>query len=627
MLDGVLMTAAASVGVLLTFCRLILATKSLPYGTFSLYSRTGPEKDAPLALEGPEGSGGWAGTNCQESVVVQFLAYHVFPQSTAVFSNFTAGPGALNLGPDHRRKMDATLAVPWTRPSDGASGVRLAFVNYHGARHHGDGDHLPRCPKKMTTTTTLQPKPRPTLESILRDRMKAETRRGVEPGRDPDDYLMERLAAHMSECAAKAGLVLHFTYTVLHQCELFCTGALASFDPKERLGDEASSLDPEDAALGLRKLMRKRHPDKVVFGPLGPKVFTQEKLMKRILEGRPNADGNRHGGFILLRGGVQKGELSPENNQGWCLQRTWTDASEVGSFTKYQASVMCGGDPVAGEKLVAKYARGTQQTVARFSYHDRGELVGLDLARFLILRKGLEGFRVEHFIHYTHSRALNPFLEELLQKRHEHKKNGGPDLMIEALKLVLNRYVIRPDDVAGVVHQRRLLFFSVYGNAAMASTNFTSTVVTSGRNMRNRKRLHDADVTELTLLGGLVKKHEPSDLLYAVTRSRPKARIYNILSMSASILSNSRAVYFTLLSDLLDLLSCERVQLAYCVRIQIVGPVVAAADCTFLSIHRTRTVRSWFRTAKIWRTACETQPTSSGSAVYSRRSGPTDIKR
>ena len=241
-----------------------------------------------------------------------------------------------------------------------------------------------------------------------------------------DDEFKVRLAAALTAAARRAGLTLLVTYASVHECEVF--HSLFDFDAAGRLGcapkDVSDKPWPKD---DLRTYMRRRHPDKVVFGPDWPPAawkneFTQEELVAKLLKSQPNAKGERFGGFLLVRGGKQRCGDDVDPMMGYCMQRSRVSVSDLGAMTRWQAAQMCDGDEVAAKALLERYCK-NEQTTCRTAYPmGAGELIGVDLFRFLVTQKGFHGYEIQHFIHYNHAGFMDSFLERLQQMRHDLKR-------------------------------------------------------------------------------------------------------------------------------------------------------------------------------------------------------------
>jgi hypothetical protein len=98
----------------------------------------------------------------------------------------------------------------------------------------------------------------------------------------------------------------------------------------------------------------------------------------------------------------------------------------------------------------------------------------------------------------------------------------------------------------------------------MQATNFSSTTVCSEKELASA-RCKKENIVQLTLLGATAPEVGYPELLYALTRRRPEAKIRNVLQMSACILSSSRVVFLGLLRRLAQLLDPRKAQLCYTV--------------------------------------------------------------
>ena len=96
----------------------------------------------------------------------------------------------------------------------------------------------------------------------------------------------------------------------------------------------------------------------------------------------------------------------------------------------------------------------------------------------------------------------------------------------------------------------------------MQSTSFSSTTVCSERELASA-RCKKENIVQLTLLGATATDIGYPELLYAVTRRRPEAKIRNVLQMSACILSSSRVVFLGILRKMALLLDPRKAQLCY----------------------------------------------------------------
>ena len=493
-----------------------------------LYSATpGEGADGPRGLEKDARTHLSPGVAGQESVFVQWLSREVFPESTRILSDWTAGPGQSCLGADARQRVDALLCLPGPDAGEedggGARPVRLAYVNYHGRAFHGDGRHLPDCPRRPGDGAEDDVKEEEEEEggraARLRRSEQESHRRACHrfrpqtlywpgsggrllsanvsaagPTKDQaEDATRVRLAAALSEAAADAGLRLTVTYHAVHECQLFDN--YRNLDGRKLLdaGPADTSAPPVfDATRPAcpRRHLRERHRADVIVDPpeyhlgTGPaRPLTQTRLVRRLLETPDNAKGGVLGGFLLLRGGrLAPSSSAADANMGYCIQRLPTAREEVGAFTRWQASRIEGGDEAQAERLLLRYCSG-ELTVARRTFPDSGELVGADLFRWLVREKGLVDYKIQHYLYFPHTHYLTPFFEGMAQRRHVLLRAGGAGGVEEqSVKQISN---------------------SAYGQSCMQADRYPTTSVVSDAHLLKKRLLDDPRVSDATLLGAV----------------------------------------------------------------------------------------------------------------------------
>ena len=490
----------------------VAATLSLPFGTHVLYSRESDADDALLVRD--DGPKPWKGTNSEESVFTQFICNHAMPDSTACFSAFHAGPGQQTLGSNFRKKVDVTLSVPWKR-DDGALGVRLAHIDFDGRIFHSDSLHLESCPQRaieeerMSATNSW---------GLWRNRMAGGgSIRGYREAmwlEIKEREQRERLADALTAAAAQAGLVIRVSYNVIHSCQLFCNN-LPTFDASTVLDHPAARPIPLDKNVrrkkqkyrDLRKLLIDLYPDKVVLGN-DAKSYTQESLIQTMFDRGLNCQGSRFGGFVLIKGGQQGGSDNIHDTMGYLLQRRRTAQHEVSSFTKMQILKMCNGDKEEAAVRLAKYCA-NEQTVCRRSFHDQGQLIGLDLLQFRSRKNSSIRCTIQHFVFFTHASFFTDFMKNLLQKRHDIQRGEaeGSELFSTTIKLSMNRlvFVVSRD----IVSNLSLSLCSVYGQSSMSPVNFVKSYFTTSTQLaRTGVLCKKNNIVQLTLLGAVTPENE-----------------------------------------------------------------------------------------------------------------------
>jgi hypothetical protein len=336
-------------------------------------------------------------------------------------------------------------------------------------------------------------------------------------------------------------------YDAVHECDFLHRGKFPSLETLRSLedGDEAATrgdyLSPRDL------LLSKHGEDALVgFGSLGG-FDNQEHFVRTMLEAGDNSEpGNDFGGFVVVAGGRETREddgLLPRQF-GFCHQRCRLTPDQLGNFTRMQAVMMHG--PKEADKELRRLLANLG-TLSRTGFHEGGELLTLDYARFLVRERGFKDFRVLHVMLYKTRHYLTQFFKMLLQRRHELLRVPNSELSRLLLKLAGN---------------------SVYGFGAIEGRNFPRTRIVSESYLKKKKlgdrlSLTGPDVYQVTLLGAVQKPDKYPDLLYAVTSHMPDERISNTIQMSANILGQSRVIF---LSKLLFMLRCfdpRKVEVAY----------------------------------------------------------------
>jgi hypothetical protein len=334
-------------------------------------------------------------------------------------------------------------------------------------------------------------------------------------------------------------------YDAVHECDFMHRG-----QPLLTLGDEGGGGEGKTGTvfLGPRELLLSKHGEDALLGFGSLSGFdNQEDFVRKMLEAGVNAEpGNDFGGFVVVAGGRETltGDGVLPKQFGFCHQRCRLTPDQLGDFTRMQAIMMHGPKEADKElhRLLANLG-----TLAKTGFHEGGELLTLDYARFLVRERGLKDFRVLHVMLYKTRHYLTQFFEMLLQLRHELLKVPNSELSRLLLKLAGN---------------------SVYGFGAIEGRNFPRTRIVSESYLKRMKwgdrlSLTGPDVYQVTLMGAVQKPGKRPDLLYAVTSHRPDERISNTIQMSANILGQSRVIF---LSKLLFMLRCfdpRKVEVAY----------------------------------------------------------------
>jgi hypothetical protein len=362
---------------------------------------------------------------CVESLLVQYLARECFPTASYVCSGYTCGEGQITLGTDHRRKADCLVSVAetvsvlppveeeqvaegvWKRHAAVAKQVQvLKFFNLHTRWWHRGGECFADCPRAADDDEGKKRKP---LSQFWKVKVSE---------RVADDQQHDALKKDYTRCMTEVNPTeLRFEYHVVNDCQLehgphppdprlwkAPALKLSLSEKKNKCVREARVA--EDAAAetfkeyaSVRALLVHKYPESAVLG-LQKRKFTQKSLVKFILESGYNSESplNHVGGFVVIESGreTKKDLLEGEGGEtqfAFCVQRDTLEKTDLGNFTTLQTQWQWGKDKAAQRLTTVK---GNMSTVSRTSFHDRGAALSLDAFRFLILQRGLAGYRIRH---------------------------------------------------------------------------------------------------------------------------------------------------------------------------------------------------------------------------------------
>ena len=374
----------------------------------------------------------------QESIFVQYMNLQVFSDALYVCSAWTSGLGQVTFGSDSRRKADCLFAAEEERIERGRvveTRRVLRYFNFHGLAFHGTGFHLEDCPKTQTLDGRMAP---PKSGLWMHGEVKI---------RDDQDELKQLYAEALTRVNPSS---LAVRYNVAHECDFFCKSVLpdpgglrAVSEQDSRSGwrtrhDYKGKVGLDRKYSSIREFLKKEFPVDSVLGAEKTE-YTQESLVEEIVKsGYNSVAGNGFGGFVTITGGreTRSDDGTILRQFGMCHQRCNRRAEEVGAFSRFQAHRQhgCKED---GEKWLERLLK-AKSTMSRNSFHEEGETISLDYFRFLLNERDLRGFKIRHFISYQHRHFLTPFIQDMLQKRHETRSKPGGELMSQVLKLVLN---------------------------------------------------------------------------------------------------------------------------------------------------------------------------------------------
>ena len=411
--------------------------------------------------------------NNMESLFIQYLNLHVFPDALYVCSAFTAGLGQVTFGCEARQKADCLIVGSEERRAGGVvveTRRVLRYFNFHGMIFHGTGLHRPDCPKKPNQNEDKerardgeQGLSDSVKRACMRQRGRAQAASSEIAG-SPPPWLAEEVKWRDDQDELKVDYAAALTavdpsrlavrFDVAHECDFFHTQKFPG--PEELRGAPVAgergtwsapsflpaknwkAAEPKGRPNTVRKLLKAVYPTESVLG-VGRREFSQQSLVKCILSsGYNSVQGNGFGGFVTITGGeeTRTDDGTILRQFGMCHQRCRRDIDNLGAFSRFQARLKIGSRE-GGDAWLKKLVAG-KSTMSRNSFHQEGETISLDYFRFLVNERGLKGYRIRHFISYQHRQFLTPFVQDMLQKRHDARKKTGDELMSQVLKLVLN---------------------------------------------------------------------------------------------------------------------------------------------------------------------------------------------
>ena len=459
-------------------------------------------------------------SNCLESMEAlfsQLMSYDTYSQSTHVFSGYHAGPGRQVFGRDRRCYVDVTLVIP----AESSSGrPELLFGQFHGSYFHQWTRHEPDCPRAEDADDGWEDHPQdPDAREDVRT---LQTRRN-------DDF-----CARYAEAMSAVGKLL-VSYRTWSECQLFHRDSVVSRVDGKRYKN-------------VRTLLKKVHHAQAVLG-IWPRKLTLESILKKLLMSDEEKKARRSdfSGFVVLHNGSEQAKDNAAfQSVGFCLQRVNPKVEELGSFTHHQQAMELEhhGGSRQGFVTLEDRCKSSKQTMTKSGFHSEGETLSASYLRFLVRDRKLEGYTISHFVFVRERDFLTPFIDGLLQKRHEIKRSGGGSLESDSVKLLLN---------------------SNFGFSAMSPANHSRTTIYTEDSLSkasNREAVRQA--LSISLLGCVRRPGKPPQLLYSLTRRMPQARVQNLIQTAAMILSRSREIFFSKLALLLNLLRNDSCQLLYC---------------------------------------------------------------
>jgi hypothetical protein len=341
----------------------------------------------------------------EEAAVVQYLIAGGHSEYTRdarrdppsrVCSSFHAGPGqqVFGCGPTQRCDLlmvflNDPLNLTEQKP------VVLEYHNYHGSYRHYEG-HIETCPFEGMPY-------RPTDASSLFDKFR------------------RRLATAFSLVHPENVI---FNYSVSTTCD-YEHGA-KSFpslrSSPSSLSETHYSSIRELIASELSNEIWAKHPSRWIY---------KSRLLESIIDGSET-------GFVTLIGGEETtemvrahlphGEPDAGENFGFCVQNFAPPLHLLSMHTRQQIIDYFGwGDACenGGTEQLKKFLKDLPSRTLNSSTFHSEETISTAYLQWLIKTRGFKNFTITHFLHYRFADYNKDYLEPLLQKRHEFKKEGN----------------------------------------------------------------------------------------------------------------------------------------------------------------------------------------------------------
>jgi hypothetical protein len=357
-------------------------------------------------LSTPQGHG----SLCEELEREHGCAYRL----ERIFSGVHAGQGRQWFGSSGHQLCDYSLVFR----GDPGKPVALYYVNYHGMYYHYTG-HKDGCPREKDGPPF---RPDPLTEKL--------------------DAFRRELAAFLSELEPEKFV---FRYGVLTTCDVFHH---SSEGGEADLEDFLQSELPADCCLPRRETLWKKR-------------WKESELVESILAGETT-------GFVTLSMGFEdygKGCLL-ERNFGFCVQKRRPQRGELSDFTRTQ---IMGREGLQDFDRVDDYLGKTpERTFAAKSFFGAEETISTVYFCWLVRERGLHHYRISHFVRYKFCNYSRDFLQPILERRHEYKREKNV-VGAECLKLIAN---------------------GSFGYTALESRNYDNTTLKTDLSLRkNRFRL------------------------------------------------------------------------------------------------------------------------------------------
>ena len=445
--------------------------------------------------------------NSAESQVVQYLTNVKFNDAKRVYSSFHAGTSQLVFGRSSKKRVDLVIL---------ADHGKINVIQYHDRSHYLMGStHDEKC----QFYKEIEKYPMYNMETIISDQENA------------------RYAKYLSKNVPG----LEITYTTYNECDFFHSNGY------EFNGD--CTFSSPRAYLEDKRI-------EAVFKPSWlDNNFTEQFLLNKIL-GTNECDG----GFVVIKKGAKETKEDFVANQfGFCLQRNCADLEELGSHTYDMAKDMVrqnifrkdGDSDIEYDK---KLCQATESlllsrlkqplTYTRKSFKN-DQCLPVKYFKWLVRNRSLGDIEILHYVHYENRDYAYEFIYSLLQMRHDINQK----FKLTGEKDTLGSYNLK------------LLANAMYGFTMMEMPNYFKYTYALEENLRHHHKIDQSKINLLSVVKA--KKSGKPSFLYQLKYKLTDSLISNTLQVGATILGNSRVIFYDHIYKLLSFLDPRKAELCY----------------------------------------------------------------
>ena len=198
----------------------------------------------------------------------------------------------------------------------------------------------------------------------------------------------------------------------------------------------------------IQKVLREHYPYESVFRPdwLNTSYISSEDLLNRILcEKKKEVEEVEEldASFVVIKAGAFEAANDQSSNvTGFCLQRLESSLEDLGEpAVKMIAQSLKNENSVLDPRsYMQKRCQAGPVTALRKRFH-KDTCISVKNLRWLVKHRNLQGVEILHFIFYSHKKYLTPFIQSLLQDRHNLVRAGKKNSLDACLFKILSNSI------------------------------------------------------------------------------------------------------------------------------------------------------------------------------------------